>query len=95
MKRVQLNKDIRPLSEFRANAASMIEQVKKEHRPLVITQHGKSSAVLLEVSDYEKMLDTIELLQEINRARQEIEEGKGVAHEEVMGSLKERLKQLK
>jgi len=95
MKRVQLNKDIRPLSEFRANAASMIEQVKKEHRPLVLTQHGKSSAVLLEVSDYEKMLDTIELLQEINRARQEIEEGKGVAHEEVMSSLKERLKQLK
>jgi prevent-host-death family protein len=95
MKRVQLNKDIRPLSEFRANAASMIEQVKKEHRPLVITQHGKSSAVLLEVSDYEKMLDTIELLQEINQARQEIGEGKGVAHEEVMSSLKERLKQLK
>ncbi|HKI43710.1 MAG TPA: type II toxin-antitoxin system Phd/YefM family antitoxin, partial [Balneolales bacterium] len=60
-----------------------------------ITQHGKSSAVLLEVSDYEKMLDTIELLQEINQARQEIEEGKGVVHEEVMSSLKERLKQLK
>ena len=95
MKRVQLNKDIRPLSEFRANAASMIEQVKKEHRPLVITQHGKSSVVLLEVSDYEKMLDTIELLQEINQARQEIEDGKGVAHEEVMSSLKERLKQMK
>ncbi len=95
MKRVQLTKDIRPLSEFRANAASMIEQVKKEHRPLVITQHGKSSAVLLEVSDYEKMLDTIELLQEINQARQEVEEGKGVVHEEVMSSLKERLKQLK
>lgn len=93
MKRVQLDKDIKPLSEFRANAAAMIEKIKTEHRPLVITQHGKSSAVLLDVSDYEKMIDTIELLQEINRARQEIEDGKGTPHEEVMRSLKERLAQ--
>jgi prevent-host-death family protein len=91
MKRIQLDKDIQPLSEFRANAASMIEKIKTEHRPLVITQHGKSSAVLMDVSDYEQMIDTIELLREINQAHQEIEDGKGVEHEEVMSSLKERL----
>jgi prevent-host-death family protein len=91
MKRVQLDKDIQPLSEFRANAASMIEKIKTEHRPLVITQHGKSSAVLLDVGDYEQMIDTIELLQEINQARHEIDDDKGIEHEEVMSSLKERL----
>lgn len=91
MKRAQLDKDIQPLSEFRANAASMIEKIKTEHRPLVITQHGKNSAVLLDVSDYEQMIDTIELLQEINQARQEIEDGNGIEHEEVMSSLKDRL----
>jgi hypothetical protein len=37
------------------------------------------------------MIDTIELLQEINQARQEIEDGKGTEHEKVMSSLKERL----
>lgn len=66
----------------------MIEKLKTEHRPLVITQDGKSAAVLLNVSDYEKMIETIELLQEINQARQEIEEGKGDEHEKVMHSLK-------
>ena len=95
MRRIHLDKDIQPLSEFRANAASMIEKIKKEHRPLVITQHGKSSAVLLDVGDYENMIDTIELLQEINQARQELEDGRGVSHEEVMSSLKERLNQIK
>ena len=95
MKRIQVDKDIKPLSEFRANAAFMIEKIKKEHRPLVITQHGKSSAVLLDVSDYEKMVDTIELFKEINDARQEIETGRGIPHEEVMSSLKKRLKQFK
>ncbi len=94
MKRVQLDKDIQPLSEFRANAASMIEKIKTEHRPLVITQHGKSSAVLLDVGDYEQMIDTIELLREINQARQEIEDGKGIEHGEVMNSLKDRLEKI-
>jgi len=91
MKRIQLDKDIQPLSDFRANAASMIEKIKTEHRPLVITQHGKSSAVLLDVGDYEQMIDTIEWLQEINQALQEIKDGEGVQHKEVMSSLKQRL----
>lgn len=91
MKRVQLDKDIQPLSEFRANAAAMIEKLKKEHRPIVITQHGKSSAVLMNVSDYEKMIDTIELLQEINRSRQEIDDEEGVPHDKVIDSLKNKL----
>jgi prevent-host-death family protein len=95
MKRLHLDKDILPLSEFRANAASLIEKVKTGHRPLVITQHGKSSAVLLDVSDYEKMVETIETLQEVSQARQELVEGKGVPHDEGLSSLKKRLKQLK
>lgn len=95
MKRLQLDKDIHPLSEFRANAASLIEKIKKEHRPLVLTQHGKSSAVLLGVSEYEELIDTIEILQEVNQARQELEDGKGISHKEVMATLKNRLKHLK
>lgn len=95
MKRIQLDKDIQSLSEFRAHTSFMIEKIKEDHRPLVITQHGKSAAVLLDVAVYENMVETIELLQEINRARQEIEDGKGTPHEEVMTSLRERIKQLK
>ncbi|HKJ31416.1 MAG TPA: type II toxin-antitoxin system Phd/YefM family antitoxin [Balneolales bacterium] len=95
MKRIQLNEDILPLSEFRANASAMIDKVKKEHRPMVITQHGKSSVVLLGVSDYENLIETIELYREIDQARQEMEKGKEIAHEDVISYLKDRLKQIK
>ena len=94
MKRIHLDKDIQPLSAFRANAAAIIEQVKKEHRPVIITQHGKGSAVLLDVSYYEEMVDTIEMLQEVNQARNELDNGKGLAHDQVMKTIRERLKQL-
>lgn len=94
MKRIHLDKDIQPLSAFRANAAAIIEQVKKEHRPVVITQHGKGSAVLLDVSYYEEMVDTIEMLQEVNQARNELDNGRGLEHDQVMKTIRKRLKEL-
>jgi len=40
----------------------------KLKRPLIITQNGKSAAVLLDVSAYEAMIDKIEVLEDIKLA---------------------------
>lgn len=88
MSHIQLDKDIRSLSEFRANASAFIERVKSEHRPLVLTQHGKSSAVLIDVEDYQKLLDKVQLLQEISSARKELDEGKGIDNDELFAELR-------
>jgi len=81
MQRVQLDKDIRPLSEFRANVASFIKEVQKTKRPLVITQHGKSAAVMLDVAEYEALVEKIELLTDIQIAETQLNKGEGVSHE--------------
>jgi prevent-host-death family protein len=60
MNRIDLVSDIRPLSEFRANTASLITQVRKTGRPLVLTQHGKSAVVLLDVRLYQSMISAFE-----------------------------------
>lgn len=88
MSHIQLDQDIRSLSDFRANASAFIEQVKSERRPLVITQHGKSSAVLIDVEDYQKMLDKIQLLEEVSTARKELNNGEGLSHEEFIRELR-------
>lgn len=88
MSHIQLDKDIRSLSEFRANASAFIERVKSEHRPLVLTQHGKSSAVLIDVEDYQKLLDKVQLLQEISNARKELDEGEGIDNDEFFAQLR-------
>jgi len=88
MSHIQLDQDIRSLSDFRANAASYIECVKTNRRPLVLTQHGKSSAVLIDVEDYHKLLDKIQLLEELSAARNELDKGKGVSHEDFFNELK-------
>ena len=88
MSQIQLDQDIRSLSDFRANAASYIERVKRKHRPLVLTQHGKSSAVLIDVEDYQKLLDKVQLLEELSTARKELDNGEGLTHEEFFSELR-------
>ena len=91
MQRILLDQDIKPLSEFRANAAAFIKQVQATKRPMVITSHGKSAAVLLDVSEYEDLLERNEVLQDIHMAEQQLQEGKGISHKEAknrkLGSL--------
>jgi antitoxin YefM len=91
MKQVNLEEDIKPLSEFRANAASLVKHVKDTKRPLVITQHGKSSAILLDVKEYQILLDKIEILQDVQLAEQQLSEGKGLNHSEAKKLILEKL----
>jgi prevent-host-death family protein len=91
MKRILLNQDIRPLSELGLNAASFIEQVRESKRPIVITQDGKSAAVLLDVLEYEALLEKLEIFQDVHQAEIQLREGKGVEHEVAKGQVLARL----
>jgi antitoxin YefM len=90
MQRIVLNDDIRSLSEFRSNAAGFISQIHNTKRPLVITQNGKSAAVLLDVNEYEQMVEKIELIQDIEISTNQITAGEGVAHAKAHKMLKSR-----
>jgi prevent-host-death family protein len=83
MRRIELDKDVKPISEFRANAMSLLAQVNETKRPLVITQHGKSSAVLMDVKEYEALLDKIELLTDVANAEEDIKHKRVASHDKV------------
>ena len=83
MRKIQLDKDIQPLSKFRSKVSFYFEQVRKTKRPLVITQNGKSSAILLDVSEYQQMIDKIEVLEDIKLAETQISQGMDIAHKDV------------
>ena len=80
MQRLRIDQDIRPMSEFRTGIASFIKQVHDTKRPLIITQHGKSAAVLVDVGEYEAMQEKIELLSDIHTSISQIENGEGINH---------------
>ena len=87
MQRIQLTEDIQPLSEFRANVASFIEKVRQTKRPLVITQRGKSAAIMMDVVEYEKLIDKLELLTDIQIAESQLKKGEGITHKEAKNKI--------
>jgi prevent-host-death family protein len=89
---IRFSRDIRPLSEFRANAAAFIQQVRDTRRPLVLTQHGKSAAVLLDVDAYEQLLERAELLADVSTAEDQIARGEGVEHADAKAALLQRVR---
>ena len=58
---------------------------------MVITQHGKSAAILMDVSEYEALMLRIELLTDIQIAENQISEGHGVNHEDAKTQIISRL----
>lgn len=91
MKRINLETDIKPLSDFRSNITSIIEEIKRTKRPVVLTQHGRSAAVVLDVSEYERILEKIELLSDIEQAESQLEDGQGITHEQAKSQILKRL----
>ena len=60
MKRMDLREDIRPVSDFRANAASLLRRIRETKRSLVLTQRGHSAAVVVDVAEYERLLEELD-----------------------------------
>ena len=92
MSRIHFDKDIQPLSEFRAGVASYIKQINETRRPLVITQRGKGVAVVLDVAEYEAMQEKIELLEEMRTAEAQIAAGLGVSNDDARAQVLGRVK---
>ena len=91
MGRPKYDTDIRPVSEFRANAAELIDHVRESGRPLILTQRGHSAAVVLDVAAYEDMLEEIELLRDVRSSETQLKGGKAVSNREAKAELRRRL----
>jgi len=91
MRRMVIEQDIRPMSEFRSGVASFVKQVHDTKRPLVITQHGKGVGVLLDVGEFEAMQEKIELLEDIQTSISQLEVENGVSHKAARQEVLQRL----
>ncbi|HKI00751.1 MAG TPA: type II toxin-antitoxin system prevent-host-death family antitoxin [Thermoanaerobaculia bacterium] len=91
--RVRLDEDIRPLSEFQANAEKLLDEIRATRRALVLTEEGRSSAVVIDVAEFESLLEELETLREIHLAEQQISSGQGVPHELAREQILSALKQ--
>jgi antitoxin YefM len=91
MSDIRPSTDVLPVTEFRAKTSALLMRLRASKRPIVLTQHGRSAAVLMNVEVYEDMLDEIALLRDIRVAEEQIARGEGIPHDESVAELRARL----
>ncbi len=91
VQRLKIDQDIKPLSEVRTGIANFIKQVHDTKRPVIITQHGKGVAVLLDAHEYETMQEKLELLTDVQISLNQLENGEGIDHEEAKEKVLKRV----
>ena len=69
--------NIIPVSDLRQDAAKLLKQLQNDKEPLIITQRGRATAVMLGVDAYEKLEHEKEILRLLAKGEKEIEAGIG------------------
>ena len=87
---MKLSENIKPISYLKANAAAMVEKLKADHQPVIITQNGEAAMVIQSVADYEQTQETLALLKMLAQSQQALAEGKTVSSEQTFAQLRQR-----
>jgi prevent-host-death family protein len=86
-KRPLLTEDLVPVNEFRSNLAEWMKKVEDTQRPVVVTQRGRSAAVLVSPAMLDEVEEERALLQVALRGMRESEAGEFVEDEQVWAEV--------
>jgi prevent-host-death family protein len=85
--------DIVPISDLRQDAAAVLKRVRSSKAPVVITQRGRATAVMLSVDAYEDSEEERRILKALARGDREIRAGKGASLDSVLREADKLLEQ--
>jgi prevent-host-death family protein len=81
---------LKPVTEIKRHATEIIDQLRLDRVPVLITEHGKEAAVMLDVATYKGMLHRLELLEVIAKGEQAFSEEQASAHADVKARMAKR-----
>ena len=70
------------VTTLKREATRILADLNESHEPVLITEHGKPSAYLLSVDEYERMQSRLQILEGIARGERAILEERLVSHED-------------
>ncbi|GGN32843.1 MULTISPECIES: type II toxin-antitoxin system Phd/YefM family antitoxin [Marinomonas] len=64
------------VTTLKRQATKLLADLRESKEPILITEHGQPSAYLLDVADYELMVERMKILEGIAKGEQAIREGR-------------------
>src|SRR5436309_15760795 len=84
---ISLTQDFRTAEELASQTPAILDQIRKQQRPIIVTQDGKPAAVLLDVDRYEWMVHLLNFTRLINEAEAQVRAGKTRPADEIFKEL--------
>ncbi|MFA0575433.1 type II toxin-antitoxin system Phd/YefM family antitoxin [Vibrio splendidus] len=80
------------VTSLKRQATKILADLHDTKEPVLITEHGKPSAYLVDVDDYQFMQNRLAILEGIARGERAISEGKSLSHDEAKDKMSTWLK---
>lgn len=76
-----------PITDMKRQPGKVLDTLRQERAPMVITEHGRAAAVLMDVATYEAMTRRAVILKGLEEAERDIAEGRVHSWKEVKTDL--------
>jgi prevent-host-death family protein len=70
------------VTSLKRNATGILAGLSEDREPVLITQHGKPAAYLVDVEEYENLQRKLGILETIARGEKAVEDGRVMSHTE-------------
>ena len=81
--KLSLKDDINSLSYFKTNYNKILQKLKNNQRPIIITQNGKASGVFMDIDTWQSMIKKINLLKLVYEGEMSFKKKKSKSLEEL------------
>jgi prevent-host-death family protein len=75
------------VTTLKRKATSIIKNATATETPVLITQHGKPAAYLIDIKSFDTMQRRLSILEGIARGERDIQEGRTMSHDEAKKRL--------
>ena len=77
-----------PITDMKRQGGKVLEALRMDRSPMVITEHGRAAAVLMDIASYEALTRRFEILKGIEAGEQDIAAGRTLTWEEAKVELR-------
>lgn len=86
-----MTESILSLSDFKADASKLLEQLHESSRPLVLTQNGRARAVVYDYEEYQRQQQGLLMLKLLVQGETDVQADRVKPQDEVFSRLHDRL----
>ena len=86
---------VEPVTVLKSRSSQLIQRTHETQQPIVITQNGRATAVLMDIQAYERQRQALHLLKILSQGDQAYLHGRHVTHTEAQQHFRRKLESLR